>query len=119
MCPRRLLELSPEQPFIEGIQKEGIGCSGVLQRLDAHAQALKFINFSSEEEGVPAKVQRSQDFLHSFRNTFHSEKAAKEREGIEVKAYCLPDFSGVEQYLSNGNIGGGIFTNRQTDSCGR
>ena len=34
--PERLLQLKHVPPFIEGIWEEGVGSSGVLQRLDAH-----------------------------------------------------------------------------------
>ena len=63
MRPQRLLQVSPVQPFIESIQEEGIGCSGVLQRLDAHAQALKFLNFSTERR---AYLRESRDVKNFF-----------------------------------------------------
>ena len=77
------------QLFIESIQEEGVGCIGVLQRLDAHAQALKFFNFTTEEEGVAAKVQRSLDYLRRIRKSFQAEKVVKERENIEAKERLL------------------------------
>ena len=96
-------------PFIEGIREEGIGSSGILQRLDAHALALKYLNFVSEEEGMAARVQRCNDFLRTFRKSFHTEKVAREREGIEAKAYAPPDLSGVDRFLSDATIGGEFF----------
>ena len=89
MRPQGLLQLSPVQLFIESIQEEGVGCIGVLQRLDAHAQALKFFNFTTEEEGVAAKVQRSLDYLRRVRKSFQAEKVVKERENIEAKERLL------------------------------
>ena len=99
--PERLLQVKAVPSFIEGIREDGIRSSGVLQRLDAHSQALKFINFSSKEDGIPSKIQRCHDFLRTFRKTFHAKKVARERDGIEAKAYSLPDLSGVEEFLSN------------------
>ena len=104
MNPHRLLDLHPVQPFIQQIHKEGIGCSGILQCLDAHCLALKFLNFSSEEEGLSGKVQRAQDFLRSFRKSFQAQKVSKERESIEAKAYNPLDLSGVDQFLTDVNI---------------
>ena len=75
--PERLLQLKHVPPFIEGIREEGVGSSGVLQRLDAHCTGSV-----SEEEGMAARVQRCND----FRQPFHMEKVAREREGIEAKA---------------------------------
>ena len=93
MNPRRLLDIHAVQPFVQKLQDEGIGCSGILQRLDAHCQSLKFLNFSDEEEGLSAKVQRTLDFLRSFRRGFTAQKASKERDSIEAKAYDPPDLS--------------------------
>ena len=107
--PERLLQLKPVPPFIEGIREEGIGSSGVLHRLDAHALALKYLNFVSEEEGMAARVQRCTDFLRTFRKSFHTEKVAREREGIEAKAYAPPDLSGVDRFLSDATIGEEFF----------
>ena len=107
--PERLLQLKPVPPFIEGIREEGVGSSGVLQRLNAHALAVKYLNFVSEEEGMAARVQRCNDFLRTFRKPFHTEKVAREREGIEAKAYAPPDLSGVNTVLSDAAIGGEFF----------
>ena len=35
---------------------------------------------------MAARVQRCNDFLRTFRQPFHTEKVAREREGIEAKA---------------------------------
>ena len=50
------------------------------------------------------KIKSLTDSGH-FRKTFHAEKVVKEREGIEAKAYSPPNLSGVEQFMTNGNIG--------------
>ena len=63
---RVLVAVASFQPFIEQLQDEGIGCSGILQQLDAHFLAQKFLNFSDEEEGLSGKVQRALDFLRSY-----------------------------------------------------
>ena len=86
------------QPFVEQLQDEGIGCSGILQQLDAHCLALKFLNFSDEEEGLSGKVQRALDFLRSYCRGFTAQKTSKERESIEAKAYDPPDLSGVNRF---------------------
>ena len=101
MQPERLLGVKTVPPYIECVQEDGIGSSGILQRLDAHSHALKYINFSCEEEGIPARVQRGHDFLRSFRRSFQADKVARERDGIEAKAYSPPDLSGVEEFLSS------------------
>ena len=102
--PRTLVQLSPIQPFINEVEKGGVGCSGVLQRLDAHSLALKFMNFSSEDETLPPKVQRALEFLRTFRRTYKARKVANERESIESKAYNPPDLSGVDRLLTDVSI---------------
>ena len=104
MNPRRLLDIHAVQPFVQKLQDEGIGCSGILHRLDAHCQSLKFLNFSDEEEGLLAKVQRALDFLRSYRRGFKAQKTSRERENIEAKAYDPPDLSGVDRFLTDVNI---------------
>ena len=104
MDPRTLVQLSPIQPFINEVEKGGVGCSGVLQRLDAHSLALKFMNFSSEDEILPPKVQRALEFLRTFRRTYKARKVANERESIESKAYNPPDLSGVDRLLTDVSI---------------
>ena len=74
MDPRTHVQLSPIQPFINEVEKGGVGCSGVLQRLDAHSLALKFMNFNSENETLP------------------------------LKAYNPPDLSGVDRLLTDVSI---------------
>ena len=54
---------------------------------------------------MAARVQRCTDFLRTFRKSFHTEKVAREREGIEAKAYAPPDLSGVDRFLSDATIG--------------
>ena len=95
MDHKRLTELKPIEAYIKRVQDDGIGCSGVLQRLDVHVLALKFLNFTEEEEGLPALVQRAYDYIKSFRRSFKAEKVAKERQSVESKAYNPPDLSGV------------------------
>ena len=78
ISPERLLQLKPVPPFIEGIREEGVGSSGVLNAwMPTHSQRMA------------ARVQRCNDFLRTFRRPFHTEKVAREREGIEAKALAL------------------------------
>ena len=104
MDPRRLVDLTPIQPFITEVQEGGVGCSGILQRLDAHSLALKYFNFTDEEESLPGKVQRALDFLRTLRRSYKTQKVAKERENIESKAYNPPDLSGLDKFLSDESI---------------
>ena len=53
MDPRRLVDLTPIQPFFAHVEEGGVGCSGILQRLDAHSLALKYLNFTDDEESLP------------------------------------------------------------------
>ena len=104
MDPRTLVHLSPIQPFIDAVEKGGVGCSGILQRLDAHSLALKFMNFSCDDDALSAKVQRALEFLRTFRRSFKVRKVANERENIEAMAYNPPDLSGVEKLLHDVSI---------------
>ena len=104
MDPRRLVEVTPIQPFVTEVQEGGVGCSGVLQRLDAHSLALKYYNFTNDEESLPGKVQRTLDFLRTLRRSYKAQKVAKERESIESKAYNPPDLSGLDNFLTDESI---------------
>ena len=62
------------------------------------------MNFSSEDETLPPKVQRALEFLRTFRRTYKARKVANERESIESKAYNPPDLSGVDRLLTDVSI---------------
>ena len=104
MDPRRLVDLTPIQPFFAHVEEGGIGCSGILQCLDAHSLALKYLNFTDDEESLPGKVQRALDFLRTFRRSYRAQKVANERERIEARAYNPPDLSGVDHFLTDESI---------------
>ena len=104
MDPRRLVVLTPIQPFFAHVEEGGVGCSGILQRLDAHSLTLKYLNFTDDEESLPGKVQRASEFLRTFRRSYKAQKVANERESIEAKAYNPPDLSGVDNFLTDESI---------------
>ena len=74
-----------------------MGCSGLLQKLDALTAALWFIRFSSTDEDseaeMEAKVERMLQFIMQQRRIFKVDKTRLERIRLEEIAANLPDLN--------------------------
>ena len=96
-----LLTHSVVMKYIKAVEGQGIGCSGVLQKLDAHSLSLKFFRLSVEDDESLRKVERMLSFLVDIRKSYKKEKRKKQRHRIEATALqsTREDLDGVGKFL--------------------
>ena len=80
---KKLLVHSVLMEYINVVEGQGIGSSGVLQKLDAHALALKFFQLSVEDDDTHKKVEQMLSFLVDVRKSF-KKKRKKQRDRLEA-----------------------------------
>ena len=107
--PELLLKKKPLVEYLKVVEEGyGVGCSGLLQKLDAITAALKFMKFSSideeEEEEVEAKIERMLQFITHQRKSYKVGKVRSERVRLEELAANPPDLSGIVTFITDPSL---------------
>ena len=107
--PQLLLKKKPLVEYLKVVEEGyGVGCSGLLQKLDAVTAALKFMKFSfideDEEEESEAKIDRMLEFISHQRKSYKVGKVRSERVRLEELAANPPDLSGIVDFITDPSL---------------
>ena len=107
--PELLLKKKPLVEYLRVVEEGyGVGCSGLLQKLDAITAALKFMKFSCiDEEGeeeTDGKIERMLQFITQQRKSYKVGKVRSERVRLEELAADPPDLSGIAEFITDPSL---------------
>ena len=99
----------PLVDYLRVVEEEyGVGCSGLLHKLDAITTALRYMRFSTlDEEGEEErdlKIERLMRFIYSQRKQYKEEKMRSERKRLEELAANPPNLSSVAEFLTDTSL---------------
>ena len=114
VCPDLLLKKTPIMEFVKEVESLCVGNSGILQKLDSIALALKYMSFNTEDDKVDQKISRSLRFIADIRKSFKVTKVREERKRLEDLASNIPDLSSVTTFLTSDDITKAFFDQTQS-----
>lgn len=102
--PELLLKKKPLVKYLKVVEEGfGVGSSGLLQKLDSLAAALRFMRFSlsdeDNEQETEGKVESMMQFIREQRKAFKADKTRLERTRLEDIAANPPDLNDTGRFL--------------------
>ena len=97
--------------YIKSTEEQGVGCSGVLHRIDAHSLAVRYLLLTVENDEVLRKGERMLNFLAQVRKSYKKEKRRKQRSNVEVRALREDDeLQSVQSFLEDDSVSTAFFS---------